>query len=512
MKISRNRTTGLIRRYASAALVVALIAGSVSLASFAEMGYTESNFGVNTQVGRSRAMATPSAALESLASSSDSNRLNQPSLPELLEQTADNEEVIDVNWFQVALNGKAIVDSDDWSVTIRPDRQIKQDAVVKHQIRVTLYPEEYAFEAGDSVTWNLGKIQGLSLDGEFYEQLLLDGGRVNAGDVYLYYTTDGDVILTTIFNEKINRYDWITITYWYDCGFIPVEEPTGIVFDLPGYEEPVPAILIPENWTGEPTTKEPTTEAPTTEEPTTEEPTSEEPTTEEPTTEEPTTEEPTTEPTTAAPTRGSGGSSSSDREDVTTKAATTAAETVPESQTETIPETETETESAEQPTGDQSPQDEQTENDTEEADDTESDEVVDINISFGAEVAASHGMQSQVLPNEILTYRMVLRNDSEEEIRDVRIRDYLPEHTSFIMAGDEGVYGVVDGRQYITWVLESIPPGEELELTFQVKVFPCTAPNYQIRNQVYWQGDDDRSINHQARPENEVDFPQITIG
>lgn len=59
-------------------------------------------------------------------------------------------------------------------------------------------------------------------------------------------------------------------------------------------------------------------------------------------------------------------------------------------------------------------------------------------------------MQSLVLPNGILTYKIVLRNDSEEEIKDVRIRDYLPEHTSFVSVEDEGIYGVIDGQQYIT--------------------------------------------------------------
>ncbi|HBE87225.1 MAG TPA: hypothetical protein DDW53_20585 [Lachnoclostridium sp.] len=121
-------------------------------------------------------------------------------------------------------------------------------------------------------------------------------------------------------------------------------------------------------------------------------------------------------------------------------------------------------------------------------------------------------MQSRVLPNEILTYRIVLCNDSEKEIKEVRIRDYLPEHTSFVSVEDDGIYGVVDGQQYITWMLESILPGEEKELTFQVKVFLCTPPDFPVRNQVYWQAGDTRSVNNQERPENQVDFPIVTIG
>ncbi|HCD45478.1 MAG TPA: hypothetical protein DEQ64_17455, partial [Lachnoclostridium sp.] len=234
--------------------------------------------------------------------------------------------------------------------------------------------------------------------------------------------------------------------------------------------------------------------------------TAEESSPQETTEEETTTEE--APPETHNPTKdyGSGGDSGSDREKTTlAKETTTSPETIPESSAET--ETATDPQSEESQAQEQNSQNKQSAGNA-----RESDEALDINISFGAEVAASHGMQSRVLPNEILTYRMVLRNDSEEEIKDVRIRDYLPEHTSFVSVEDEGTYGVVDGRQYITWMLESILPGEERELAFQVKVFLCTPPDFPIRNQVYWQADDSRSVNNQERPKNQVDFPMITIG
>jgi len=105
----------------------------------------------------------------------------------------------------------------------------------------------------------------------------------------------------------------------------------------------------------------------------------------------------------------------------------------------------------------------------------------------------------------------MLHNDSEEEIKDVRIRYYLPERTSFVSGGDEGIYGVADGQQYITWMLKSILPGEEKELNVQVKVFLCIPPDFPVMSQVYWQADDRRSVNSQERPENQVDFPMVTI-
>ncbi|GLC80985.1 hypothetical protein LBYZC6_30990 [Lacrimispora brassicae] len=489
-------------------------------------------------------MATSSKASKSLAAPLSGGLSDHLSLQELLQQEADNENAIIPTWFQVSLNGIAIVDSDNWNITLNENQKIKPNTAVKHQLKVTIYPQAYGLGAGDSVTWNLGRIEGLSLDSEFWEELVLSGG-VHVGDAMLCYTENSDVILYTEFTEEINLYSNITITYWYDCGFVSVDEPTSIVFDLPGYEEPIPAVLVPENETTtepEETTAEESSPQETTEAETTAEESSPQETTEAETTAKESSPQETTEAETTAkesspqetteaettveesspqettaketppethnPTKdyGSGGDSSSNRGTTTlAKETTTNPETIPESPTEI--ETATDPQPVESQTQEQNSQNEQSAGNA-----GESDKVLDINISFGAEVAASHGMQSRVLPDEILTYRMVLRNDSKEEIKDVRIRDYLPEHTSFVSAEDDGIYGVVDGRQYITWMLESILPGEERELTFQVKVFLCTPPDFSVRNQVYWQADDSRSINNQERPENQVDFPMITIG
>jgi len=530
----RKRIRELVRRYTGSALIVTLIAGSVSVASFADMGYIDSVFGVRAEGQPARLTATRS---DSLATSSSAHMVGQsaqrPGLPELLEQSADNEDAIVPTWYQVALDGTAVVDSDDWDITLRQNQRIEIDTAVKHQLKVTIYPMTHELSEGDSVTWNLGRIEGLSLDGEFWEELVLPGG-VHVGDVMLSYTEAGEVFLYTEFKEAVNRYSSVTITYWYECGFVAVNEPTDIIFDLPGYTEPVQAMLVPIGWdenetstrpvetTPEETTPEETTPAESsTEESSPQETTTEpvettpEETTPTKTTPAETTSAETTPAETVRPTKGSSSGGDSDRaESTSAKETTKSAETVPES----IRETETQTEESQIPEPDQEqnpqdPQDERPEQDAAEPDDTASEEeVLDINISFGAEVAASHGMQSKVLPNEVLTYRMVLKNDSEEEIRDVRIRDYLPEHTSFVSTGEDGVYGVAGGQQYITWMLEHILPGEEVELTFRVKVFPCTPPDYPVRNRVFWQADDSRSVNNQEKPENQVDFPMITIG
>ena len=540
MNKNQKRIGWTVKLFASAGLIVALIAGSVSLASFAETKHTESVFGVKAEGKRVRTQATPSQAEGSLPSLLSADISDRKSLQELLEQETDNENAIIPTWFQVSLNGIAIADSDHWNVTLKENQKIKSNTAVKHQLKVTIYPQAYGLGAGDSVSWNLGRIEGLTLDREFWEELVLSGG-VHVGDVMLCYTENSNVILYTEFEEAVKRYSSITITYWYECGFIPVDEPTCIEFDLPGYDEPIPVVLLPEKKTtteaDEPTTEESrpqeTTEAESsTEESSPQETTEVESSTEESSPQETTEAEPateesssqatteaesateessqqeTTEATNPSKDYDSGGNSSSYREKTTLAKETTAIPvTIPESMAETETATDPQSEELEETQA----QKQDLQNDQAAEDAAELNEVLDINISFGAEVAASHGTQSRVLPNEILTYRMVLHNDSEEEIKDVRIRDYLPERTSFVSVGDEGIYGVVDGQQYITWILKGLLPGEEKELTFQVKVFLCTPPDFPVRNQVYWQADDSRSVNSQERPENQVDFPMVTI-
>ena len=555
MNKNQKRIGWTAKLYVSAGLIVALIAGSVSLASFAEMEHTENVFGVKAEGKRVRTEATPALAEESLPSPLSTSLSDRKSLQELLEQEADNEDAIIPTWFQVSLNGIAIADSDYWNVTLKENQKIKSNAAVKHQLKVTIYPQAYGLGAGDSVTWNLGRIEGLSLDREFWEELVLSGG-VHVGNAMLCYTEDSNVILYTEFEEAVKRYSSITITYWYESGFIPVDEPTYIEFDLPGYDEPISAVLLPEKETtaetDEPTTEESRPQETTEAESSTEESSSQETTEAESSTEEsspqetseaeapteesssqaateaePATEESSSQATTEAesateessqqetteatnPSKDydSGGNSSSYREKTTLAKETTAIPvTIPESMAETETATDPQSEELEESQA----QKQDLLNDQAAEDAAESNEVLDINISFGAEVAASHGTQSRVLPNEILTYRMVLHNDSEEEIKDVRIRDYLPGRTSFVSVGDEGIYGVVDGQQYITWILKSLLPGEEKELTFQVKVFLCTPPDFPVRNQVYWQADDSRSVNSQERPEYQVNFPMVTI-
>lgn len=518
-----KKTRRLTRLYVSLGLTTALLA-VVSLVSFADAGHRMSEFGVKAKGVKGRLQATASDSIE-LEIPTPEYYHNQFNLKELLEQEADNDDAIIPTWFQVSLNGIPIVDSDNWSVTLKENKKIKPNAALKHQLKVTIYPQYYNLGEGDSVTWNLGQIEGLSLDSELWEELILSGG-IHAGNVMLCYTDNSDVILYTEFTEAVNRYSSISITYWYDCGFISVSEPTDIIFNLPGYEEPVLAVLLPgdedpateEEATAEESSPQETPEDETVaeesspQETTEEETAAEESSPQEATEEETATEEPPQETQNSTKVYGSGRGSGSDRETTAlVKETTIVPEMSPENSTEI--EIAIATETAVDPHVEESQSMGQNVKNMQPAEDPEeSDDILDINISFGAEVSASHEMQFLVLPEEILTYKISISNHSEEPIKNVRIRDYLPERTSFVLAENDGVYGIADGQQYITWRLESILPGEERQLIFQVKVFRCTPPYFSVKSQVYWQADDSRSTHSLERPSNQIDFPMVTIG
>ncbi len=115
---NRKRMEWLAKLYASAGLIVALIA-VVSSASFAGTRRMESVFGVKAKGVRASTLATPSIASGVLAAPLSSGLPGQLSLQELLEQEADNENAIIPTWFQVSLNGVAIVDSNNWNITLK---------------------------------------------------------------------------------------------------------------------------------------------------------------------------------------------------------------------------------------------------------------------------------------------------------------------------------------------------------------------------------------------------------
>lgn len=498
MKRSQIRITGLIRRWSSIALIIALTAGSVSLASFAYgAGGTKGVFGIHVTGNGAGGLATASQAAAEMGATPSN-------LAELLEQGSDMAENVVPTSFQVLLNGETVVDSDRWGLTFENGKKIAADSKIRHQLAVKFYPRAGdGLEAGDGVTWYLGTIEGLDLEREFWEPLEILGRYI--ADVWLYYGTDGGIYLYTEFAEDISKVGNFTVTYWYDSGFCPVKERTRREMDLPGLEETLYVILLPEHDDGgEGTLPEETTPAETKPKETTPAETKPEETT--PAETKP--EETVPPETSDRPSReDSGGGSVHNKEVRPVQEPAAAAETGAEP-----PATE-ETLNGELPPeeGQQAPpEQDQPEADKPEPTDQKETDIREVTITLRETTTDQEG-PGQALPDEIITYRLMIENSNEEPMEDMRFRIYLADRTSFISVEGEGVYGVMNGKQYITWNLERIAPGEKQELVFQIKVFPCVPVGYSIDNRVSWQKDDKRSVNHPGSLEHEIVFPEITI-
>lgn len=535
MKAWNRRKLETAKRWGSILMMIALLAGSVSIASFAkgaekaEQGWA---FGIDISVHRTKSstrrnqVATPSGL--STVFNAD-QAAGGSSLSELLEQT-DDSGAITAEWFRVKLDDTVISDSNDYSLRLEDGTIIRPDGIVEHRLQVKIFPQLGELEEGDTVSWNLGIIQGLNLPGETCEWLTINGTDI--GSVCLNYTSDGTLFLTTEFFDEIQSYGQLTVTYWYESTFVPVAEETVLEFDLPGSEEPGWAVLLPGE-SEETSTETTAPEPPSPEETSTETTVPTLPTLpEEPTEsqEEPTVEEPTTE-TAKVPetTKGSGKKKGSGSSSVSSVLVTTAVDTAAAAVTETTAAAESITavteglESTEltqpQTKADLPLRPEKNESAGRDSDggstaagaaNAEADQMAaDSRLKLEVfEVAAGQG---QVQPGELLVYRMAVRNESTEIVKDIRLRDYLPEYTSF-EAAEDGSYGVINGRQHVTWMVDQLQPGEEKELVLSVRVFPCVPMNYRIENQIYWEAGNRAKTNDPENPSEVKLLPAIIIG
>jgi len=529
MRICDRLKPETARRWVSILMMISLLAGSVSIASFAKgeekaQGSWEVGIDVSrrtkTRTGRTGA-ATPSElsltpATPSNATASDA-AFDIYTLGELLEQS-DYSGAITAQWFQVKLDNTVISNSNDYSVKLNSGTKIPPDAMMEHRLQVIIFPQQGELGDGDLVTWNLGRIEGLKLSEEVWEEMTLEG--TDFGCACLSYDKDGTLWLRMEFYDEIQKFPWINVTYWYESAFIPVKEETVLEFDLPGYEETEWAVLLPEN------SDETSTETiePTTPEP---EPSPEETTGEETTGKEPPGEETTAEETTkgsGSKKSSSGGSSSSVSVSATTAAEITAAEEST-SAVSTDQESDVQTQEPEQgtlPDTGNRPEKNGTSGRNSGSKAAKTAKSVSDQITgqqtqqqqedfLTLDIIETAGGHNQMMPGELIVYRMAVRNEGAEMIKDIRVRDYLPDYTSFV-AVEDGSYGVINGRQHVTWMLDLLKPGEEKELVLSVRVFPCVPENHRIENKVYWQADNKTQINDPENPSEVKTLPEIIVG
>lgn len=454
-------------------------------------------------------VATGSTATASTPSIHNGDPIN-PELPEDLR--------VHLEWKKLFVEEEAFYDTEQPELRPEFGMEVFDDTTVGFQMKVTI-PQANSVGDGDQVEHIIGRIPGLNLAAESRGSMILN--EIFIGYASLCYSEDGVVSIRTEFTDGMQNFSSVNITYRYTTGWISVSRRTPVHLMMSDWQESSLIYLVPrdgeepteEPSTEEPTTEEPSTEEPTTEEPTTEEPSTEKPTTEEPSTEEPTTEEPTTEePTTEEPTyrwnRGSGGSGSSGGSKVTPQRAV---QSETEMETEVLSSEDIEdqrTPTEEMQNIEESLQIELPESTLKEEESTTQEEL-DATPVIKVEAVKTSG--DYINPGDDITYQIEIRNESEIPIKNLRVRNYLPEHTSFVKHDELGVYGMIDGRQHVTWNIEKVDPGKTMYCRLTVKAFVCIPENYSIENRVYYQVDDKTSANDPRDPDTEEVTSSLNI-
>lgn len=81
-----------------------------------------------------------------------------------------------------------------------------------------------------------------------------------------------------------------------------------------------------------------------------------------------------------------------------------------------------------------------------------------------------------------ITYRILVRNTGNTALTGLWIRDYIPQYTKYISAGQGGQRGAIDGKQHVDWFIPHIAGGKEAAVTFTVEVLDCVPDGTIIHN------------------------------
>lgn len=509
-------------RFLAVFLLVAILAGSISAVSYAfdwdeRVLNEEGNWNLKVTAGKYREKnATPSVASHQLLFREGG--LASPS--DMLEQvqSGGTPGAIEAEWFRVLIDGETARDSDRPHITLKDGREIPPDGEAEYRMKAIFDVAEGGMESGDYVEWNFGSYPGLSLPEESWEEVIIEGTLV--GEAYLRYEADGTLCLGTVFAEGINRFSTFYITYTYKSGFLPVYERTPLEFHFPGRDEVTKIILLPVS-RPEPDEPDITDGESETEETSTRADGEEETTAEETTAEETTPQETTAEPSESGRPSGGGSSGGSGGSSTGTQ---TAAESAIASVME--PETQPKAEIPVEPTlpePSQQPEAEPKEKPEREAasaakekkqqeDDDKREEPTQVEINVAWSAGGGQTVAEAVKNGDRITCTIELKNNGDTEVKDVRLRDYLPKHTSFLSASDGGVWGIREGQERVTWKIDLIEPGESLVLEINLQVYSCTPAGYRLEQTLHWQDKDQESVNSTKDPGSSLAVPAITVG
>ncbi len=89
--------------------------------------------------------------------------------------------------------------------------------------------------------------------------------------------------------------------------------------------------------------------------------------------------------------------------------------------------------------------------------------------------------------DDFITYTIVVSNQGDADAVGVWVKDYVPDGTSFIACDSSGAYGAtLAGREYASWFIDTLAPGETQTLTMKVRVNGCN-PGTPIANTALFQ-------------------------
>lgn len=109
--------------------------------------------------------------------------------------------------------------------------------------------------------------------------------------------------------------------------------------------------------------------------------------------------------------------------------------------------------------------------------------------------------KKNVKPNEEITYTITVEHVGDNKpVTDITVTDYVPDNTTFVSADKGGKYQVKNQKELVTWNIDQLSQGEQVKLTFTVKVKECVSGTV-IRNTAYAAYDDKKvSSNEVTNP------------
>lgn len=111
-------------------------------------------------------------------------------------------------------------------------------------------------------------------------------------------------------------------------------------------------------------------------------------------------------------------------------------------------------------------------------------------------------------PLTMVTHTIHIKNTGNVLLEGIRIREYIPQYALYVShTGEYGRYGVIKGREHVTWFLEELQPGDEQTLSFTFRMNECIPSDIESRPEVYYEITDNRT----PVPTNEEENPVETV-